>query len=116
MAVQEDVDFFVLASLNPAQNRKSKQIAFLFAAKQPTEIIGDTQFQPLVVVSKSKHFGPFPPFYLQKSLTIITEKHLCLPYICYAGEMTAMEHIPKARHLSQKFTRSIKRGKSLSFL
>ena len=87
MAVQEDVDFFVLASLNPAQNRKSKQIAFLFAAKQPTEIIGDTQFQPLVVVSKSKYFlsisADLFPFYLQKSLTIITEKHLCLPYICY---------------------------------
>ena len=71
MAVQEDVDFFVLASLNPAQNRKSKQIAFLFAAKQPTEIIGDTQFQPLVVVSKSKYFlstlaDLFPLFIFKK--------------------------------------------------
>ena len=33
MAVQEDVDIFVLASINPAQNRKSKQIAFLFCCK-----------------------------------------------------------------------------------
>ena len=71
MAVQEDVDFFVLASLNPAQNRKSKQIAFLFAAKQPTEIIGDTQFQPMVVVSKSKYFlsiseDLFPLFIFKK--------------------------------------------------